>query len=441
MTLVGKSLHSITKDDLQNLVDAGARETAVLEFKGALPVASIKGGPTVDRWIEHGDRIGDYARDQLLAEIVAFANADGGTLVLGVQETTTEPRCASGLSPLPNCERLAKRLLDAAEDIVEPRLLGLAAQAIPADTAGAGFVLLRTGKSLFGPHRLTTTRDFYVRRGERTAKMTAREIRDHSLSLARTGDQIRAIFEERLDLAKRRFEVLMLEKPQPAKERAPFLIRVSAAPLSPQYIDRLTGRPTLWWIGGEFTMVLDGSEYPCPYPAREFGERPDFRLRSLVRRSLSGGGGIERLLTARGLVEFSFWQPWRNVGVAGEEQGSLVYFGWIYGLVVGVYAQVRHLQSALAWDAVDFGLNVSVFAKPPLSMHWRKDGWGQAGLLVKDDLPLNLPQYEIGPTTSVDHLLTDITQDISNACGSMLTVKCSVPAEAQANCGSAANPT
>lgn len=81
-------LDAVTVADLNALIEAAARETGELEFKGTLPFASSKGQASVaDRWIERGDRIGDYARDQILAEIVAFANADGGTLVLGLHET------------------------------------------------------------------------------------------------------------------------------------------------------------------------------------------------------------------------------------------------------------------------------------------------------------------------------------------------------------------
>jgi hypothetical protein len=94
MTLGSKPLEAITIEDLQALIDAGARETAVLEFKGSLPLLAIKGAPTIDRWIEKGDRVGDFARDQLLAEIVAFSNGDGGTLILGLHETKDEPRSA-----------------------------------------------------------------------------------------------------------------------------------------------------------------------------------------------------------------------------------------------------------------------------------------------------------------------------------------------------------
>ena len=145
MSIINKHLEAISIGDLEELVRAKSRETAVLEFKGALPVAKQKGAPSFDRWIEKGDGIGEYARDEILAELVAFANADGGTLILGMQETKDEPRCAHSLAVLPNCEALAKRILDAAEDIIEPRLTAIDARALPTDATGDGFVVFRVG--------------------------------------------------------------------------------------------------------------------------------------------------------------------------------------------------------------------------------------------------------------------------------------------------------
>lgn len=427
MSLVSKPLEAITIDDLQSLIDAGARETAVLEFKGSLPVPKV--GPAVDRWVERGDKVGDHARNELLAEIVAFSNADGGTLVLGLHETKDEPRCAERLNPLPNCEGLAKRLLDAAEDIIEPRLSAVAARGLPANKTGDGYVLIRAGKSLFGPHRLTTTRDFYIRRGERTARMTAREIRDHSYSLARAGDLVREMFDNRQRDAESQFATLNNRGNQVGV--APLLIRVSAAPMSPQYIDGLTSRPQLWWTGDEFTMKVDDQDLSCAYPSREFGKRPEFRLRSFVHNDSRQDRNLSRLLNSEGLSEFTFRLPWR----ATSEDSTIcrLYYGWIFGLVVGVFGQVRHLQSSLAWDAIDFGLNISVFGHRSLTaIFWRSD-WISDGLMLKDEMPLHLPQYEIKATTNLDELLSSIVRDISNACGISLTVKCRVPASAIAN--------
>src|SRR5262245_33534096 len=210
MSILRKPLETVTVADLKALVLVEARETGELEFKGDLPFQRQKGQPQVaDRWIEKGDRIGDYARDEILAELVAFANADGGTLVLGLHETKDEPRRADRLEPLPNCDGLARRLLDASEDIIEPRLRSIECRALQGDDTGKGYVLMRVGKSASGPHRLRTTREFYIRRGERAAKMDVREIKDLTLDLARTGDRVEQIFQERRAVATTKFRQMI----------------------------------------------------------------------------------------------------------------------------------------------------------------------------------------------------------------------------------------
>ncbi len=82
----------------------------------------------------------------------------------------------------------------------------LAGQAIPKDATGAGFIVLRVGKSIRGPHRLQGTREFYIRRGERAAKMDVREIKDLTLELARTGDKLETSIAESRDLAEGKWQ-------------------------------------------------------------------------------------------------------------------------------------------------------------------------------------------------------------------------------------------
>jgi hypothetical protein len=240
ISILRKTLETVTTSDLDDLIHAAARETGELEFKGALPFVPTKGQPAVaDRWIEKGDRVGDYARDQVLAEMVAFANADGGTLVLGLHETKDEPRRAERLEALPKCEELAKRFLDATEDVIEPRLPSISVRGLVTSGDGSGYVLMRVGKSSVGPHRLVTTREFYVRRGERAAKMSVGEITARTLELARTGDRIEALFAERNEVARRTYTRLNKDAAgKPIEWVKPLLVRVTAAP-TVQLGDRL----------------------------------------------------------------------------------------------------------------------------------------------------------------------------------------------------------
>src|ERR1700730_716772 len=106
-------------------------ENQLLEFKRELPAERNRPDP----WLTGGDFTA-YARDQLFREIVAFANAQGGTLVLGIEQTKDEPPRASGIRPLPRIYDLATRMEDAARACIDPVLPGVQIRGI--ETSGSG---------------------------------------------------------------------------------------------------------------------------------------------------------------------------------------------------------------------------------------------------------------------------------------------------------------
>jgi hypothetical protein len=140
------------------------------------------------------ERIGDKARNELLEEVVAFANAYGGDLIVGIGETTAKPPRAATKHPLPACADLAHRLDLAARDCIEPPLPRLEVRGVLVHAGGAGYVVIRTTKSAVGPHRLKPTLECYRRSAARSQRMTMREIQDHTLAMARTFDQVEAEF-------------------------------------------------------------------------------------------------------------------------------------------------------------------------------------------------------------------------------------------------------
>jgi hypothetical protein len=424
MSILRKPLAEITVADLENLIAVGARETGELEFKGSLPFQPQKGqSQSADRWIEKGDRVGDYARDEILTELVAFANAEGGTLVLGMHETKDEPRRAERLEPLPNCEGLARRLLDASEDVVEPRLRSIEARALSVDNAGNGYVVLRVGKSAAGPHRLRSTREFYIRRGERAAKMDVREIKDLTLDLARTGDRVEQIFQERCDYAAKIFDELLSEKDIMRGGPGPLILRATGVPMTVQSIPDITSRHELWWTGSKFVMMIGTEKYECDYPAREFIVAPQVRLRSLMGNVSGRVRGSHRLLRGDGLVEFCFVLP----KVPPPDYGSSdhrVYVSWLMSIVVGTLAQINKLRANLAWDALEFGLELEVRSPEPLFVRWDNSGLSQSQ--VRAPLPLLL-QYTVMAGADLDAIINAVLIDLFNSTGSSWTQRASAP--------------
>jgi hypothetical protein len=283
---------------------------------------------------------------------------------------------------------------------------------------------MRVGKSLAGPHRLATTREFYVRRGERSAKMSVREITDRTLALARTGDRLEAAFAERHEVAERLYRTLLRDAAATANDGVmPLIVRMTAIPTVPQIIPNVTQRGDLWWAGAGFMATLDGNDYPCPYPARNFNQLPNIRLRSLVFDEDPKSGGTARLIRSDGLVEFSLVHPKRE---AFRGTDSRIYVGWIIGLIAGVISQVKHIRDRLAWDAVEYGIEVQIWSTAPLSVFWNDDGYS-GGSKVKAELPLTLPRYSL--VTGDDHngLVTTIVRDIVNSCGASSEISCKLP--------------
>ena len=200
------------------MIDERVPEGAQIEFKESLP--SRNGS---DPWVRGQDRIGDYARNRILEEAVAFANAYGGALILGLAESEDKPPLAAQLSPVPRCAELAERLKLVFRDCIEPQLPSL--DIVPVRTEGNnGVIVLRAGRSRYGPHRVRPTKECPIRRFDRCETMSMREIHDMTLSLARGTERL----ERRLLQRTERFgdEFKRLGTPDDA-----YGFRVTAVPL------------------------------------------------------------------------------------------------------------------------------------------------------------------------------------------------------------------
>ena len=170
-------------NDLQALIDSSVQEDERIEFKRGL--SAEKGQE--DPWYDDG-KLGKKAKIAILEESVAFANAFGGTLILGIDEQESEngPGAANEISPIPRCANLASNLELIFRDCVEPHIPGL--EIIPIrtqDEDDAGVVVIRVGRSRLAPHRVIPSLVCPIRRSDRCEKMTMREIQDLVLNLAR----------------------------------------------------------------------------------------------------------------------------------------------------------------------------------------------------------------------------------------------------------------
>ena len=172
--------------------------------------------------------IGAKSKTQLLEEGTAFANAYGGTLVLGIQESTAKPPVATGLSLIPRCAELADRFRNIFRDCVEPKLLQLEITPIPVDGED-GIVVIQVPRSRRAPHRVTTSQVCPVRRGDRCESMSMREIQDMTLNVSHEIERL----EQRLE---KRSEALKNEMNRLSNPHDCFGIRLTAFPIGEEIL-------------------------------------------------------------------------------------------------------------------------------------------------------------------------------------------------------------
>ena len=217
--VLSKPADQIRISDIKSLIDSQVPESEQIEFKKSLPARKN----STDPWIEGKNTIGDRAKNEILEEVVAFANAYGGVCVLGIKESSTKPPVAAEISPIPRCAELAERLKLVFRDCVEPQLPQI--EVIPIKTDGeSGVIIIRVGQSRLAPHRVTRTLACPIRRSDRCEKMTMRQIQDLTLNISRGLERLKERFSERSERFQREFE--RIDAPKKS-----FGIRATAIPV------------------------------------------------------------------------------------------------------------------------------------------------------------------------------------------------------------------
>ena len=221
--ILSKPIRDITHADIELLVASGVPEGERMEFKRELPA---KGKSNQDPWMTDQKTIGDYAKNKILKEVVAFANAYGGVLVLGIEEDEkAEPAVAKKICPIPKCEKAAKQFRDIFLSRVEPKLPVYDIFAVKTGSEESGVVVFRVpGRSRLAPHRITKTNICPIRRWDHSEEMTMREIQDMTLNMARGLERLDKKLQEREKRFEHEFERIC------APEHA-YGIRITAVPV------------------------------------------------------------------------------------------------------------------------------------------------------------------------------------------------------------------
>lgn len=187
MQFLGKSLHELTLQDLQSLVDNEVKEGRDIDYKETLPGNS------------------DSERKQFLADASSFANAGGGHLLYGVREKRDARNEATGLpegfpgigdaNPAVEQQRLEQML----QTGISPRMPGIRLHAVPLG-GGSCVLVVHIPRSWAGPHIISFQdwNRFYSRNSSGKYLLDVAELRAAFLGSEAPSERIRQFRLERV---------------------------------------------------------------------------------------------------------------------------------------------------------------------------------------------------------------------------------------------------
>lgn len=193
MRILHEPLDAISADDICQLCSDAVSEGTEIELKADLP---CKDGRLQDPW-HSGQSFGEYARNQIAEEVVAFANTLGGVVCVGIAETQDHPKRAATPNPIPRVHDLARRLRQAVYDVIDPPLPMLEAVGVELIPNASGIVVIRVPQSRRRPHRHAVSKEVFVRRADETVRVSMREVQELTIQSMAEASRVETAIERR----------------------------------------------------------------------------------------------------------------------------------------------------------------------------------------------------------------------------------------------------
>ncbi|WP_081497729.1 AlbA family DNA-binding domain-containing protein [Caulobacter sp. AP07] len=172
--MIERPLDQITLDDIEALVTFQRSESRTLDFKEAFPSGDHKG-----------------VRD-FLADVTAFANTDGGDIVIGVREDKNGVAAEVAGIGRTGLDQELRRIDDQLRSLVDPSVPSFKVRELQRPD-GKSVLVIRVGASLIAPHRVAHDKSsrFYRRANRSNFEMSTTEIRQAFAASRDFPDRIR----------------------------------------------------------------------------------------------------------------------------------------------------------------------------------------------------------------------------------------------------------
>ncbi|MGX9393262.1 AlbA family DNA-binding domain-containing protein [Nitrobacteraceae bacterium UC4446_H13] len=180
--MFNKAFDDVSVADLQALVETRIPEGRRLEFKR-----------------DHYGRTDEQKRE-FAADVSAMANAQGGYLIIGIDEKNGIASSIVGVAEA-NPDALVRAVVESIRTSFEPPIPGARVRWIEIET-GRGVLAIQIDRSWSAPHRVMVGRDgrFFLRDENGKHPMTVSELRRAFLFASEVEDRIRRFRAERLQI-------------------------------------------------------------------------------------------------------------------------------------------------------------------------------------------------------------------------------------------------
>ncbi len=401
-----RSAAQLTWADVESIVNGEYPETSRLEFKEQIPA---RGG--ADAWHAGDTKVGEYGRNALLAEIVAFANAGGGLLLIGIKESSDEPHRAAAIALVPRVAALAERISQQVRDCIDPPLLAVDFVPLTYGSSDEGVLAVQVSASSFAPHRIVPTLECYRRVGTRKERMDMRAIQDLSLARFTTSVRLDERFAERARSAAER-EQRFVSQQQKFNVNT---IRVTCIP-SPGQISLGTvyGNAALVPSYGYVVVAADDRHVRLDLPMVPLSARP------VLRGCRHSNYGREILVVidvmSDGMIEYHLLE------LPSTKPEEMIFPEWVLGLVANALHTIAAISNAARAPGVEYEIEVAVTQSPLVKLaQFGSGGYGRM-LGTADSGNVRFPRLSYLPDRGLEPLRT-VLEDLSHCCGVPCGVK------------------
>lgn len=309
MPIERANIEGITEQDLIALIETGRPESLAIEYKS-----------------KPYDKRDPKNKAEPLKDLSAFANADGGHLIIGIKD---RGGVAEEICPVSNgdIEEQKNRLESMLLYGIEPTTLGVRMHPVTLRRGGSALVI-RIPKSWNGPHRVEADnkRQFWIRDSKGAHEATVEELRSLFTFSTETAERIKAFRLERVALA--------------AEDRGSSLLKYNGRMLLHLIPIAAFGRSAQIDIHKAYQMDLSANYETRSLfaPLGRYGSRPRYNLDGMINLGGSDKTGYTQIFR-NGILESATSQ------ILDGSKSSRLLVSHVNNLIKGICTYLDGLEA------------------------------------------------------------------------------------------------